>query len=70
VISIDGRYVQSLEHDIEDLQNKSRQWADEAYRHFLDSGLNQHKIFMMQDDIDSLRAQVAVLEDMQFNSMV
>jgi hypothetical protein len=70
IISIDGRYVQSLEHHIGDLQQTARQWASEAYQYFIDSGLNQNKICMMQDEIASLKAQVALLEDMQFNNMV
>ena len=70
IISIDGRYVQSLEHHISDLQQTARQWATEAYQYFVDSGLNQHKINVMQDEIDSLKAQVALLEDKQFNNMV
>jgi len=70
IISIDGRYVQSLEHHIDDLQQTARKWASEAYQYFVDSGLNQHKINVMQDEIDSLKAQVALLEDRQFNNMV
>jgi polyhydroxyalkanoate synthesis regulator phasin len=70
IISIDGRYVQSLEHHIGDLQQTARQWASEAYQYFIDSGLNQNKICVMQDEIDSLKAQVALLEDMQLNNMV
>ena len=70
IISIDGRYVESLEHNIGDLQHTARQWASEAYQYFIDSGLNQNKICVMQDEIDSLKAQVALLEDMQFNNMV
>jgi hypothetical protein len=70
IISIDGRYVQSLEHHIGDLQQTARQWASEAYQYFIDSGLNQNKINVMQDEIDSLKAQVALLEDKQFNNMV
>ena len=70
IISIDGRYVQSLEHHVSDLQQTARQWASEAYQYFIDSGLNQNKIYVMQDEIDSLKAQVALLEDRQFNNMV
>ena len=70
IISIDGRYVESLEHNIGDLQHTARQWASEAYQYFIDNGLNIAKIHDMQDEIDSLKAQVALLEDMQFNNMV
>lgn len=70
IISIDGRYVESLEHNIGDLQHTARQWASEAYQYFIDNGLNIAKIHDMQDEIDSLKAQVSLLEDMQFNNMV
>ena len=70
IISIDGRYVQSMEHYIEDLQNTSQKWSDDACLYFQQSGLNQHKICVMQYEIDSLRAQIVLLEDRQFNSMV
>jgi hypothetical protein len=70
IISIDGRYVQSLEHHNAELQQTVHQWASEAYQYFIDSGLNQNKIYVMQDEIDSLKAQVALLEDRQFNNMV
>ena len=70
IISIDGRYVESIEHHIGDLQHTARQWASEAYQYFIDNGLNIAKIHDMQDEIDSLKAQVSLLEDMQFNNMV
>jgi hypothetical protein len=69
-ISIDGRYVQSMEHHLEDLLNTNRKWYGEALQYFQQSGLSENKIRIMQDEIDSLRAQVAVLEDREFGSMV
>jgi len=69
-ISIDGRYVQSMEHHLTDLLNTNRKWYGEAMLYFQQSGLNEHKMRIMQDEIDSLRAQVAVLEDREFVSMV
>ena len=70
IISIDGRYVQSMENHIKDLQNTGRQWATEAYQYFINSGLNQVTIADMRAEIDSLKAQVVLLEDRQFNNMV
>jgi len=69
-ISIDGRYVQSMEHHLTDLLNTNRKWYGEAVLYFQQSGLSENKIRIMQDEIDSLRAQVAVLEDREFGSMV
>ena len=69
-ISIDGRYVQSMEHHLADLLNTNRKWYGEALQYFQQSGLSENKIRIMQDEIDSLRAQVAVLEDREFGSMV
>jgi hypothetical protein len=69
-ISIDGRYVQSMEHHLTDLLNTNRKWYGEAMQYFQQSGLSENKIRIMQDEIDSLRAQVAVFEDREFGSMV
>jgi hypothetical protein len=70
IISIDGRYVESMEQHIKDLQHTGRQWATEAYQYFVNSGLNQVTIADMRAEIDSLKAQVVLLEDRQFNNMV
>ena len=71
LISIDGRYVQSMENHINNLQHKAGDWASEAFQYFVNSGLNQATIADMRDEITSLRAQVILLQDMQqFSSMV
>jgi hypothetical protein len=70
LISIDGRYVQSIENHLADLLATNQQWYGDAIQYFQQSGLSQHKISIMQDEIDSLRAQVTVLEDREFDSMV
>jgi len=71
LISIDSRYVQSMEQHIKCLQYSTGEWAGEALQYFVNSGLNQATIADMQKEIVSLKAQVALLEDMrQFNSMV
>ena len=70
LVSIDGRYVQSLEHHIKHLQHSGGEWANEACQHFINSGLNQATIANMRMEIASLKAHVALLEDTQFNNMV
>jgi hypothetical protein len=71
LISIDGRYVQSMENHINNLQHTAGDWANEAFQYFVNSGLNQATIADMREEIASLRAQVILLQDMQqFSSMV
>ena len=69
IISIDGRYVQKLEQKIQDFQNTITQYNPEGI-YYPQIDLYQYKISVMQDDIDSLRERVAMLEDSQFNSIV
>ena len=66
IISIDSRYVQQLEQTIDDLQNTTTQAG--VYSH--ENDLYQYKISVMQDEIDSLRERITMLEDSQFNSIV
>lgn len=69
IISIDGRYVQKLEQKIQDFQNTITQYNPEGI-YYPQIDLYQYKISVMQDEIDSLRERVAMLEDSQFNSIV
>jgi hypothetical protein len=70
LISIDGRYVQSMENYINQLQYSGGEWATQAFNYFVNSGLNQATIADMRNEIASLKAQVVLLEDRQFDSMV
>ena len=69
IISIDGRYVEKLEQKIQDFQNTITQYNHEGI-YYPQIDLYQYKISVMQDEIDSLRERVAMLEDSQFNSIV
>lgn len=62
IISIDSRYVQQLEQTIDDYKKGG------VYSH--ENDLYQYKISVMQDEIDSLRERITMLEDSQFNSIV
>lgn len=62
IISIDSRYVQQLEQTVDDYNQAG------VYSH--ENDLYQYKISVMQDEIDSLRERITMLEDSQFNSIV
>jgi len=62
LISIDERYVKELEIENEQLRNATRGYYEQSVGYFVDCGLSQNRVNLLQDEVSCLKAELELLK--------